>query len=60
MNLDEIIAYLTDLKTHSIMHATFDTSALLDALQAHVSNDKPRGSTTNPGNYVDGGEFGEQ
>lgn len=59
MSLDEVISYLGNLKAHGIMHATFETNALLDALQAHVSNDKAQGNTTRPGNYVDGGEFGE-
>jgi hypothetical protein len=59
MSLDEVISYLKNLKAHSITHATFETNTLLDALQAHVSNDTTQGSTTSPGsNYVDGGEFG--
>lgn len=58
MSIDEVISYLKNLKAHKITHATFETNALLDALQGHVSNNTAQSNKTNPGNYVDGGEFG--
>lgn len=58
-NLQDVIAYLNNLKVQGITKATFSTQGLLDALQASTSNVQQSGVSKRKDGYVDGGGFDE-
>lgn len=58
-NIQDVIAYLNNLKKQGVTKATFSTQALLDALQASTSNDQQPSVPKRTNEYVDGGDFSE-
>lgn len=58
-NIQDVIAYLNNLKKQGVTKATFSTQALLDALQASTSNVHEPNVPKRTNEYVDGGDFSE-